>query len=178
MTATTHTPPPPARRRRRRNQTVALLTILVTSVVAIGAVGAAWLFGWLLAEEPSAPQLSAQTLAECETVANAHGTWANHISELRAMAVATDRASAAVRVQKLADEGKAYYYAVDGFTDPASDALTVAVAKYNVDLGFLGLQLQGSSHVYPYSFIDRAVTASEGVDAAYVVFKNETCGGS
>jgi hypothetical protein len=45
----------PTLTRRRNRRTTILITILTTCVVALGAMGAAWAFGWNLVEPKTAP---------------------------------------------------------------------------------------------------------------------------
>jgi hypothetical protein len=111
---------------------------------------------------------------ECSTIKREHEAWRENWMELATLGE-VDNAEARFRLSRLSKSGETFAKATRGYDDEPAKNLAVAVAAYNVAVGFVSLDVDAGAPV-SLELHGKALAASREVNAAYATFASAICG--
>lgn len=168
-------PPVPKARRPR----VGLWIGIGAAVVVAAAAGAFLLDSRGNETSPAAAATSAAAsptpdqamVVECTNIERAYNAWAG--PDLPSTAFDVSRLNS-FAVDRLAEDGKDFLKAVEGYTDQASKALAVAVANYGVEIAMANVQATALGGIDAEQ-AEKTFTAITKVHADFTAFKLASC---
>lgn len=161
----------------RRSRTGLVVALVVAALVLLAGVGIiAYALGTHRAPATSTSQAPAVPVAnqvECVNVERVFNAWSDRpgLPGSAADVIALDR----VTMGALTNDGTALLTAVTGYNDQPSKELAVAVADYNVALGFVNLELTVTGKIERGENPDKLIAAIGKVREAYGSFRSRTC---